>query len=262
MDNKLARRLWLIVGGLVALSIVAMLFIVPRPRPAPAVIRSSTEKRATATTAPHRDTATDVAPVVLSSTATPAAIVATVQPLAVATMVVGSADDPRVLVLIVTPQPDMQATQPDTRPPRAPSSHGVNSTSPLPTPISPLPTPVSPLPTPQPPATLPPASSAAPDQDTQQAVYDLLDSLIAAEGNYYQQHGRYAQLLLADSSQCPTGQACISVPYPAGVLAGVDVYLSPDGGVGYEVRVSVNGWQLTVAAGPEAWRSEGWHYEN
>ena len=187
----------------------------------------------------------------------------TPQPLALATMVVGPSTDPQVLVIVITATPAPQTPHvTPTNPQR--QTEGMNTTfnsqtSPLPTPTRStaiLTTPavnVSPLETPSIP-------TGAPDPDTEQAVYDLLDALIAAETAYYNVHGRYAQLLVSDSAQCPEGETCITLDYPAGLLAGVDVYQSP-GGAGYEVHIHVDGWRLVVAAGPEVWRAEAWHYE-
>ena len=185
-----------------------------------------------------------------------------IPPLAVATMVVGTNTEPRVLVLVVTatppatvgtPMPTQHHNLPQRQSGQMDAGFSNNTTSPLPTPVSPLPTPmISPLAT--------PPLSGAPDAATEQTVYALINDLMAAETAYHNQHGAYAQLLLSDDATCPSGQACITLNYPAGLLAGVDVYAAPSG-EGYEVHVNVDGWLLVVAVGPETWRAEAWTYE-
>jgi len=256
LDNK---GWLLLIGGLFAVTMITLVIVLPEPAPATVVVITTRPIRHTATHAPHTTTGPAAATWEPWSTFTPSPP----PPLAVATMVVGASDDPRVLVLIVTASPTPladtghRATAPTATIParRASPDRTTFDTSPLPTPVSPLATPISPLPTP--PA---PSRGAMPDDATVQGVYELLDALIVAEGDYYRQHGHYAQLLLADGALCPEGQSCLTLDYPPGVLAGVDVYASPYG-AGYEVHISVDGWRLTVAAGPESWRAEGWHYD-
>lgn len=118
--------------------------------------------------------------------------------------------------------------------------------------LSPLETPVSPLATP---------TGPRPPGDVQAAAYALAQAIADAETTYYAQHQRFAQLLIGgDQAACPAGEPCISLAYPAGIQAGANVYIAPDG-QGYEVIVAVGHWRLSVAAGPEAeQRTEGWHY--
>jgi cell division protein FtsN len=162
---------------------------------------------------------------------------------------------PRVAIVLVTPTPGAGA--PPTAAP-TPARKRTNAEegyadSPVETPVavSPLPTPVSPLATPVGP--LPPG-------DAQAAAYDLINAVVASETAYYAQYGAFAQLLLADTATCPEDQRCISIGYPPGMAAGVNVYLAPDGS-GYEVEVVSGHWRLLVATGPEAeFRNEGWSY--
>ena len=117
---------------------------------------------------------------------------------------------------------------------------------------SPLQTPVPPLETPH---------GDMPSAEVQAAVYALIQRIADAESAYYAQRGMFSQLLWGETATCPEGEHCISVAYPVGLQAGVHVYVSPDG-TGYEVIVSVDGWRLIVASGPEsAVRDEGWHAE-
>lgn len=124
--------------------------------------------------------------------------------------------------------------------------------SPLPTPVSP----VSPIEPPAPPLPTP----AAPDSETVAAAYELIADLMDMQSAHYLAHGRYAQLLMSPGVACPDGEACVAFfGYPRGLRAAVDIYQAPEG-EGYVIRVESNGWQICVSAGPEGWRSEGWHY--
>jgi len=265
------QHLYLIAALCIVLTIVLGVALKPKPVPATSHI---VEPRIPAT---RPATATPAQRATLPTSSPATSQPETPQPLGLATMVVGTNTDPHVQVIVITatPAPSVGAhSTPTAMASAAADGHGAamdtgfgqQQTSPLPTPDSPtatatpladfLPTPasgVSPLETPAIP-------SGAPDPDTEQAVYDLLDNLITEEAAYYGQHGHYAQLLISDNATCPIGQACITLDYPPGLLAGVDVYESPSG-EGYAVHVNVNGWRLVVAAGPETWRAEAWHYE-
>ncbi len=158
----------------------------------------------------------------------------------------------RIEVVLVTPTPEAGLSVAELAAPPTATSTRVRQSVQDDAFSSPLQTPVPPLETPH---------GDMPSAEVQAAVYALIQRIADAESAYYAQRGMFSQLLWGETATCPEGEHCISVAYPVGLQAGVHVYVSPDG-TGYEVIVSVDGWRLIVASGPEsAVRDEGWHAE-